>query len=158
VKPIRSEIQTLIDRGHVVLDEIAELSLNSWEFEAIVPSLDREALFAEAIDRLRQELVQNETYFTSSATMGPATAVADNWQNIKEDLTFRVSREPLDVEILEELDHAFMVGYDSVPYEILDAECHVIANSKDSRVANLIARLLTAFFTAAWDERHANEE
>lgn len=50
---VRSEIQTLIARGHVTREEVAELRLNSWEWEALVVALDREAFVAHVEHALK---------------------------------------------------------------------------------------------------------
>src|SRR5512147_2228443 len=42
--PIKPEFQALIDRGNVTLAEYEALRGNTWDWEAIVPALDDEAL------------------------------------------------------------------------------------------------------------------
>lgn len=46
---IRPELQKLIDRGNVTLDEIKELRCNSWEWDALVPAMSDDAL----LDRMQ---------------------------------------------------------------------------------------------------------
>ena len=42
---VRPEIQALVARGNVTPDEIATLRCNSWEWEALVPAMNDDALF-----------------------------------------------------------------------------------------------------------------
>ena len=62
---IRPEIQALIDRGNVTLEELHDLRCNSWEWDALVPAMTDEALIARAqyaLDNSRRPRIPSVTY------------------------------------------------------------------------------------------------
>jgi hypothetical protein len=66
---VRPEIRALITRGSVTPEELAELRCNSWEWEALVPAMNNDALLGRmehalkncSVDKARPFATYNES-------------------------------------------------------------------------------------------------
>jgi hypothetical protein len=62
---IRPEIQALIDRGNITIEDMRDLRANSYEWESMVPALSTEALIdrtSHAIDNCPRANVPAQSY------------------------------------------------------------------------------------------------
>jgi hypothetical protein len=90
---VRSEIAVLIERGNITPVEVITLRANSWEWEAIVPALDDEAL------------VQRIRYCVANCSMRryPAAIYEESLQVLAEEAADRLSRKVVPHEQIRNL-------------------------------------------------------